>query len=950
MRGMSPLSARWSCSPYSFSAADAISSALGVSTTTAAILVRRGIDTPAAARRFLAADERHPALALPGLRAGCERILDHLRRGSRIVVHGDYDADGVCSTALLVRALRRLGADPTWHLPSRFDEGYGLSAATVERLAAAGTGLLITVDCGATAVAEVEQAVARGMEVVVTDHHQPGSALPACPVIHPGIGSYPFPDLCATAVAHKLAEGLLELSGRDPAAAAEDLDLVALATVADVVPLVGENRALVRAGLSALAHTSKAGLLALMRVASVDPGRVQAHALGFALAPRLNAAGRLGRADAALELLLTDDRERADQVADELDVLNRERRDVEGQILLAAEAVLADQPEANGYVVAGTGWHPGVIGIVASRLVERHGRPCVLIALDGDGLGRGSGRSIPAYDLHAGLAAGSEHLVRFGGHRQAAGLEIRASEVEAFRAAFVEHATASLSSEDLRAVTAVDALAGVDALGMELVEELERLAPFGHGNPRPTLLVPGVRVADVRSVGGEGQHCSLTVSSGGARARVMAFRTPAEALSGIADVPCDAAVRPEVSEWQGVVEPLLVLQAACPTEAGPVEPLGGEPFWSGLARELRALDQPVPAAGFGVQPRLAQAGMGAATASLDRREPNALSLFGLPTSLTEVRSSRSGAGVTGPAGSRPSPTAARPVRANGNGLATGAAQVRAMRDRRGAGLAGVAGDLLSSGESLLIVCAHVARRRAAVERLLGGLVRGGPDASERSALTVSAAPEPEPGPAEAFRQGFALTDWAALEREPELAGAFTHVLALDPPEDGSAERRLAALPGPLAGSFAHLAWGEPERAFALAVAESELDLGTPLRELYRTLDARPVRAAAGPELRALLEGGGVHPRSPSVAARLVRVLVELGQAVYDPAAAAGPALRLLPPARTEITRSATYQATQERLAGVRRTLSPHGPAQRVEPASPRPPGPRITARPIPTAA
>lgn len=910
MAPMSLLSERWSCPPYSVRAADSISSALGVSPTMAAIMVRRGIDTPAAASRFLAAGERHPALSLPGLRDACERILDHVRRGSRIVVHGDYDADGVCSTALMVRALRRIGADPAWHLPSRFDEGYGLSSASVERFAAAGSGLLITVDCGVTAVAEVDQAMASGLDVVVTDHHRPGPILPACPLVHPGVGDYPFPDLCATAVAHKLAEGLLELSGRDPAAAAQDLDLVALATVADVVPLVGENRGLVRAGLSALGHTSKPGLLALMRAAAVDPGRVDAQALGFALAPRLNAAGRLGRADAALELLLTDDRARAEQVADELDVLNRERRDVEGRILLAAEVARAEQAEATAYVLAGTGWHPGVIGIVASRMVERHGRPCVLIALEPDGMGRGSGRSIPAYDLHAGVAAGSDHLVRFGGHRQAAGLEIRASEVESFRAAFVDHATTSLSPDDLKPVTAVDALAGVDVLGLELVEELERLGPFGHGNPRPTLLLPGVRMADVRSVGGEGQHSSLVVSSGGARARVMAFRTSAETLAGVGDVPCDAAVRPELSEWQGVVEPLLVLRAACPTETGPLELLGVEPFWSGLARELRALDEQVLGGGFAVRPQLVHASADPAPSGLAHVESPVVSLFDLPA---------------------PAPAARRPAR---NGL-SGARPARAVRDRRGAGLAGVAGDLLSSGERLLIVCAHVSRRREAIGRLLGGLVRGSSDGLPR----------------------LALIDWAALERAPELAAHFEHVLALDPPSAGSAERALAALPGPGSESFAHLAWGEPERAFALAVAESELEVAAPLRALYRALDTRPVRAAAGPELRGLLEGGGTHSQSAAVAARLVQVLVELEQAVYDPAAAAGPALRLLPPIRTELVRSPTHRAAQELLTGVRRALAPPAGSPHTEPSTPPPatvPAPAlvpvVTARRVSTAA
>src|SRR4051812_14624657 len=294
---------------------------------------------------------------------------------------------------------------------------------TVERLAASGAGLLLTADCAVTAVAEVARARELGLEVVVTDHHRPGPELPDCVIVHPALGDHPFRELCAAAVAHKLSEAAYRLAGRDPADLRADLDLVGLATVADVVPLRGENRRLVREGLSAIGRTSKPGLRALMKVAGVELGGVTEHAVGFRLAPRLNAAGRLQRADAALELLLTEDERRAGDVADELDLLNQERQDTETRILFEAEAARAEHPEAPAYVLAGQGWPPGVIGIVASRMVERYNRPCVVISLDGDG-GRGSGRSIGPFDLHAALAACSGHLRRFGGHRAAAGLRI----------------------------------------------------------------------------------------------------------------------------------------------------------------------------------------------------------------------------------------------------------------------------------------------------------------------------------------------------------------------------------------------------------------------------------------------------------------------------------------------------------------------------------------------
>ena len=450
---MPPSDVRLQVAPYDYAAAERLREAVGVSHVTAQVLVRRGLADPARARTFLDADVRHPLDAFGGLREGAARILAHVERGSRITVHGDYDVDGVSATAVLVRALRTLGADVDWYLPSRIDDGYGLALATVERLAARGTGLLVTVDCAITAVEEVAAARAAGLDVVVTDHHSPRAdgRLPDAPIVHPSVGGYPCPELCATGVAHLLARALLDGAGLDPAEADADLDLVALATVADCVPLVGENRRLVREGLRALASTRKPGLQALMEVARVDPSGIDAGSIGFRLAPRINAAGRLHRADAGLELLLTADVGRARAVAAELDSINVERRDVETRILFEAEKlVAATPPGAPAYVLAADGWHPGVIGIVASRIAERHHRPAVLIALDGEE-GTGSGRSIPAFDLLAGLQAASADLLRYGGHRAAAGLTIARGRVDAFREAFVAHAAATLTADDLRA-------------------------------------------------------------------------------------------------------------------------------------------------------------------------------------------------------------------------------------------------------------------------------------------------------------------------------------------------------------------------------------------------------------------------------------------------------------------------------------------------------------------
>ena len=569
----------WNCEPYDVGAALRVADGLGVSPAFGAVLVRRGLRSVEEARAFLEGRERHDPLTLPGVPEACEAIRRHMREGSRIVVYGDYDVDGVCSTAILVCALRRLGADPAWELPSRFGEGYGLSNAAVKRLAGAGAGLLVTVDCGITAVEEVAAARRAGLEVVVTDHHRPGEELPDCVVVHPGLGGFGAPELCGSGVALKLAEAL------DPASAHDDLDLAALATVCDLVPLRGENRRIVREGLLAMSRTGKPGLRALMAATGVEPGRVDERALGFALGPRLNAAGRMQRADAALELLLTEDDWRAEQVARELDLHNRDRQEAETRILFAADGGCAAQAAAAALVVAGEGWHPGVVGIVASRLVERWQRPCVVIGLDGQA-GRGSGRSIAAYDLHAGLAACAAHLRRFGGHRIAAGLEIEAGEVEGFRRALAAHAGQALTPHDLIPVERIDAVVSGGALGLALAEELERLRPFGAGNPTPTLLVPAARVEGVAGMGAERQHARFTLRTGGSSALGVAFgSTPRSLATG--DRPHDLAVRLERNRWNGLDEARVVLRALCPTLRGRLNQVGEEePFWERLKREL----------------------------------------------------------------------------------------------------------------------------------------------------------------------------------------------------------------------------------------------------------------------------------------------------------------------------------------------------------------------------
>ena len=488
--------------------------------------------------------------------------------------------------------LRELGADVDWHLPSRFEEGYGVSGDTISRLADEGCALLLTVDCGITAVEEVAAAKARGLEVIVTDHHRPGAALPDCPIVATRPSDYPFPELCGTGVVCKLAQAL----GVD---VAPYLDLVALATIADVVPLLDENRSLAIAGLRALARTQRPGLQALMRNARVDPAAVDAGAVGFRLAPRINAAGRLGRPDAALELLLTTDADEAKRLADELETLNRDRQAVEDRILRAAIAEVESWPEARrrrrGYVIWGEDWHEGVIGIVASRLVERFNRPVVLIA-GGDGDWKGSGRSLPAFDLHGALGACSQHLERFGGHRAAAGLSIDPANLDAFAAAFAAHADACLADDDLAPVTRIDAIVPGSALTLGLATELERLAPFGLGNPDVTLLVPACETVQPGVVG-EGKHLRFRIRQGGRDAgSAIAFGLGPQLDRVERPGRHDIACRLKENRWNGTVSPQLVVRRLFDTPVGYEElreSLGalwkaGEDAWTGDAREIFA--------------------------------------------------------------------------------------------------------------------------------------------------------------------------------------------------------------------------------------------------------------------------------------------------------------------------------------------------------------------------
>ena len=541
-------------------AAARLASTLNLHPLAARVLATRGLADPGDAERFLAArlTDLPDPFSMRGMEAAVERLALALSRGEKIALYGDYDVDGVTSTSLLAHVLRACGADPVTYVPHRLAEGYGLNAAAVEKLASRGVNLLVTLDCGITSVEEVRVATAHGLDTIVVDHHTVPVALPAASAIlnpHQVGCGYPFKHLAAVGVTFCLAMALrrrLRERGwfrpeRPEPNLKEALDLVALGTVADVVPLVGVNRTLVRAGLEQLARTRRPGLRALKAVAGVPEGTaITAGQVGFRLGPRINAAGRLDDAGRGVRLLLTADEGEARQLAQALDDENRARQEIERRILQEAldDAAVRVAAGARGLVLSRDGWHPGVVGIVASRVVEKFHRPAVLVGV-ADGVGKGSGRSIEGFHLYDALASCAEHLSRFGGHRHAAGVTIEPAAVAPFRAAFERYAGDRLRDEDLVPRCRIEGRlpAGTDA--DRLAADLERLAPFGAGHAEPVFAWRG-KAARARTVGGDGAHLKLDLAAG---LGAIGFGLGSRASECGGEI--DAAVSIGVDEWNG---------------------------------------------------------------------------------------------------------------------------------------------------------------------------------------------------------------------------------------------------------------------------------------------------------------------------------------------------------------------------------------------------------------
>jgi len=549
----------------------ALERAARVPAVVAQLLLCRGLDDPATARDFLdvkLSNLRDPS-ELPDADVAADRIYRAVAERERITVYGDYDVDGMTATAIMTRCLEMLGAGVGYYVPNRMDEGYGLNDEALSRLAEQGTKLVVTVDCGVASVSEAEHAKRLGLDLVVTDHHQFGEQLPdAAAIVHPGRPdhSYPFAGLSGAGVALKVAWAVCQRASEAKKVGPRMREFLltavgwaALGTVADVVPLVDENRVLVQCGLKYLRERPGLGLGTLLRVTELDKKpQLDSEDLSFTIAPRLNAAGRLGQAQLAIELLTTDSTERAVALAEYINELNGTRQTLERSVYLAASAQAQEQmadSDPAALVLADRGWHPGVIGIVAGRLAEKHHRPVVMVAFDELGLkpGIGSARSVPGFALHEALSACSRHLVSCGGHAAAAGLKIEPAELEAFRGAFREYAESEIAEADRVADIWIDAEVPLSQLTLASVGQIERLAPFGQSNPRPLLCTGEVTLAEPpRRIGGGGRHLSLRLAQHNVSMRAVAFGGGdwADELSRI-DGPLSVAFRPFINTFRG---------------------------------------------------------------------------------------------------------------------------------------------------------------------------------------------------------------------------------------------------------------------------------------------------------------------------------------------------------------------------------------------------------------
>ena len=563
---------RWRIHPHDSDRIAGLARSAGIPPVVAQLLICRGVYSPTSAAQFL--DPKLSSLRDPGQLPGCSSAAEHIHKtisaGRRIVIYGDYDVDGMTGTAILHECIKMLGGNVGYYVPHRINEGYGLNHEAIRSLSDENADLIVTVDCGIGSIDEAATAKQCGLELIITDHHQVGDQLPdVVAIVHPALPGteYPFAGLSGAGVAFKLAWAICQQSsgaGKVGPKMREFLvqavGMAALGTIADVVPLVDENRVIVRHGLEkSLKECPPLGLSTLARVAKLDSnGKLSSEDVAFSLAPRLNAAGRLEQARLAVELLITDRAERANELAVYIDQLNEKRRTLERSIYLAAHKQakeLFDPVGDAALVLADRGWHPGVIGIVAGRLAEKYHRPVVMISWDQLGVrpGMGSARSVPGFNLHMALSSCDEHLASHGGHAAAAGLTIEETRLESFRADFREYAASEITEQQRVAELKIDAEFALGAFTLKVVNQIEQLAPFGHSNDRPLFCSSQVKLAQPpRAIGANGRHLSLKLEQNGVALRAVAFGGGewAEELTAL-EGPIDVAFRPVINTFRG---------------------------------------------------------------------------------------------------------------------------------------------------------------------------------------------------------------------------------------------------------------------------------------------------------------------------------------------------------------------------------------------------------------
>lgn len=852
-------SAYWHTSPIAYEKIRKLSRSLGVHEVTAAVLARRGYDSQESAGAFLQPHGIiHDPFLFPQMDSACRRLQQAIENGEHICVHGDYDVDGITATAVLLNVLRGLGANADYHLPHRFSEGYGISGETIASLADRGVSLLVTVDCGIGARREIELASAAGMDVIVTDHHRPvEDSLPETIVISPLLCDYPFKDLAGAGLAFKLAQGLIATlkkgdgGGLHPLLQRQ-LDLVALGTIADVVPLLDENRSLVQRGLVQLSRTSNPGLLALMRAGQVEPSRVNSGLVAFRLAPRINAAGRLDDPALALDMLLAETGQQAEELAGNLEALNRDRQKLENRILAEAQELISrwteEEKARRGYVLSASGWHEGVIGIVASRLVELHYRPVIMIT-EGDTTGKGSGRSIPAFDLHASLSDLAYLMQSFGGHRAACGLTIEIDKIDKFRDEFAEAARTKLGGDELQRSRFVDAMVLGREMTLELAEELSQLEPFGLGNPAVELVASGARIQGGRKTR-NGDHLQCRIESGGVSAGAIGFGQAhlLEKLNPAAT--WDVVFRLEQNEFNGTISPQLNLREIFPREPASAPPKGlcknhcnqecpdrirGQEFWELLTSG--AIFPPPWATGTG------ESGSSAISEDriIDRRNYGAI-----PQQLARMA---------------------------------------------------------SSGDSLLLLVADVPRRRrllsldlplnneAVCHMYLAGARCGRTVLNQRlNALKR-----------EEGNHSILMADFFTISMIPDLASGFDHLMFVDPPFN---EDILKCIANSAPDALIHLLYCNDELQFTLRVLEHEYDLRSQMVKLYRHLKTG-YSHILDDSTEALLLAGGKYLRQPATVARCLRVLEELSLISIEEKGKE-PILTVPESGKTDLERSPTF--------------------------------------------